>query len=63
MVIKVYHTEVEAMDEDSKARIFSVSLNEPDSYTIQLLATTSKGSLELLLDSIRVGIDILELDA
>jgi hypothetical protein len=59
-MIKVYPTEVEASEDGCK--IFTISLNEPDLYTIELFATTSKGNLELLLDSIRQAVKILEIE-
>lgn len=61
-MIKVYPTEVEAIDEDSQSRVFVIKLEEPDVFSIELTTLVSKGDLDELFESIRKAVSILEIE-
>lgn len=62
MSIKVYPTEVEAVDEDSKSRVFVIKLETPDVFSISIDTLICKAGLDELFYSIRKAVEIMEIE-
>ncbi len=59
--MKVYPTEVEAISDDG-AKAFTISIHELDVYNILLHTLVSKEGLDELFESIRKGVELMEIE-
>ncbi len=59
--MKIYPTEVEAIADDG-TKLFTINLHELDVYNLLLHTLVSKDGLDELFESIRKGVELMEIE-